>query len=539
MTDVDLRPAPSQTAAAPPPPAVPPPTAPPDAHPDTAGAQQRSGPRQWLFRALGPALALALYVGLPAHEALGVQARVTAALVVLMAVWWMTEALPLPVTSLVPIVALPLLGVLEIDAATGPYASPTVFLFLGGFVIALAMQRWGLHTRIALYTVRLVGTQPRRLVLGVMIATASLSMWVSNTAATLMMIPIGLSVLGLAAGGRPAADPPASPTLAVADLDRDTRNFAVSIVLAIAYAATIGGVATLIGSPPTLVMAGFVQEAYGISIGFGSWMLLGVPLAAVFLVVAWLLLTRVAFVSHLPSVAGGRRVVDAELERLGPMSAGEWTVLVVFAATAALWIVREPLGAVLPIMTYLSDEAIAIAAAVVLLSVPVRGHGGEPALRWEAAQKGLPWGVLLLFGGGLSLARGVTESGLDTYVGDVVSGLGVLPAVLLIVAVAATVLLLTELTSNTATAATFVPVLGGIAVGTGIEPLVLLVPAALAATCSFMLPVGTPPNAIAFGSGHVTIGQMARAGLWLNLAGVVLITGATLLLGGLAFGIDL
>ncbi|WP_083441937.1 SLC13 family permease [Nitriliruptor alkaliphilus] len=542
---VDVRAA--EAASAPPPPAevrqaadgVPP------------GGGEPDVPRtRWLWRIVGPVAAVAAYVGMPAHELLTAEARTMAAVVIVMAIWWMTEAFPLPVTSLVPIVALPLLGILAIEDATSPYASPIVFLFMGGFVIALAMQRQGLHLRVALHTVRIVGTQPRRMVLGVMVATAGLSMWVSNTAATLMMLPIGLSVLGLTArgGSEPATGTgttgPDTPggTAAAVITDPAQRRFAACMVLAIAYSATIGGLATLIGSPPTLVMAGFVQDALGITIGFAQWMALGVPLAVVFLAIAWLFLTRVAFRAELPPVAQGSQVIRGKLNELGPMATGEWLVLVVFLATAALWVGHGPLSGVdalvdaIPLVALLSDEAIAIGAAILLLALPIPGRGGQPALPWNAAQSGLPWGVLLLFGGGLSLARGVRETGLDSYIGGLMSGLGTLPLVLLVAATALIVLLLTELTSNTATAATFVPVLAGVAVAAGVDPLSLLVPAALAATCSFMLPVGTPPNAIVYASGHVTIGQMARTGMVLNLVGVGVVTAGVMLLGHVVTG---
>lgn len=490
--------------------------------------------RLWLGRILGPVLALAVYFLLPADPLLTTPARTTAAVVVLVAVWWMTEAIPLSATALVPLVAFPLLGILGMEQAAAPYAAPTVFLFMGGFMLALAMQKWNLHKRIALLAMRLIGTRPRQLVLGVMVATAFLSMWVSNTATTLMMLPIGLSVLAITNrdGAADAAD------------GRDSRNFAVGLMLAIAYAATIGGLSTLIGSPPNLILAGFVEQNYdGLSIGFADWMKIGVPLSAVFLVIAWLAITRVIFPARMPEIAGGRQVVQVELRKLGRMSRGEWNVLVIFASTALLWVFREPLTewsaltAYLPFMANLSDAAIAIAAAVALFLVPVSVRRAQPTLDWRTAQSGLPWGVLLLFGGGLSLAAAVQETGLSAYFGAQVSGLGTLPTILLVATVCLIVLLLTELTSNTATAATFLPVLGGVAIGIGLDPMLLLLPAAMAATCSFMLPVGTPPNAIVFGSGHVTMGQMVRAGLWLNLVGVVLITAATYLLGGWALGI--
>jgi len=508
--------------------------------------------RLWIGRALGPVLALAVYFLLPESEQLPVEARTTAAIVTLVAVWWMSEAMPLPATALVPIVAFPLTGVLSTGDATAPYAEPTVFLFMGGFLIALAMQKWGLHKRIALQTIRLVGTKPNQLVLGVMIATAFLSMWVSNTATTLLMLPIGLSVLALVHTGQSVGvtstaeaeeQLASSGPISELGLDSDVAKFGVCLMLAIAYAASIGGLATLIGSPPNLIMAGFVEQNYGIDLAFASWMAIGVPLAAVFLVIAWLLLTRVLYRSGLTEIAGGKAAIRQQLAELGPMSRGETSVLVVFVATALLWVFRQPLSGsetltgVLPFLEGLSDANIAIAAAVVLFLLPVDARRGRSVLDWRTAQQGLPWGVLLLFGGGLSLAAGVQESGLDSYIGTQVSGLGALPTVLLVASICLVILMLTELTSNTATAATFLPVLGGVAIGIGVDPLLLLVPAALAATCAFMLPVGTPPNAIVFGSGYVTIGQMVRAGIVLNVVGVLLITAFVYALGGLAMGI--
>jgi sodium-dependent dicarboxylate transporter 2/3/5 len=520
-------------------------------------ARQSAGPRPganeehlpqarlWFGRILGPVLGLAVYFLLPADDALSDPARATAAIVVMVAVWWMTEALPLAVTSLVPMIAFPVAGVLSVGDASAPYASPTVFLFLGGFLIALAMQKWNLHKRIALVVMRAIGTKPRQLILGVMVATAFLSMWVSNTATTLMMLPIGISVLALVGATKAKAGADDAPGGAVSEMfaDKDSKNFATCLMLSIAFAATIGGLATLIGSPPNLILAGFVEETYeGVTLGFADWMKIGVPLSAVFLLVAWLLLTRVIYPTKLTDVVGGRAVIDAELAALGRMSRGEWIVAGVFATTALLWVFRDLItqSGVLPFMENVEDATIGLAAAVVLFLLPASSQGGKAVMTmdWRTAQAGVPWGVLLLFGGGLSLARAVQETELSAYIGTRLDGLGVLPTVLLVAAVCLVILTLTELTSNTATAATFLPVLAGVALGIGIDPMLLLVPAAFAATCSFMLPVGTPPNAIVFGSGYVTMGQMVRAGVWLNLVGVVLITGAMLLLGGWALGIS-
>lgn len=519
-----------------------------------AGGSGRSPGRTWALRGLGLALAALVYVLLGGAGDLPPEGRLVATVAVLMATWWMTEAIPLSATALIPIVALPVLGVATVADSTAPYANPIVFLFLGGFLIAIAMQKWGLHRRIALRTLRAFGTHPRRIVLGMMVSTAFLSMWVSNTATTLMMLPIAMSVLTLVVdrvgeGSRAEvaeqqeAVTDSTTTIAEAVADPAVKTFGVGLILSVAWAASIGGLGTLLGSPPNAIVAGYVADELGSEVGFLQWMLLGVPLVVVFLVVAWLLITRVLFRSDLPEIPGGRQMLDEQLAEMGPMSRGEKMVLAVFASAAFLWIVPgllsnvPGLGDAAPWLGELDDTAIAIAAGLALFLIPAE-RGGRMTLAWEDAQKGLPWGVLLLFGGGLSLAAAVASSGLDVWIGEQVTPLGALPLILLVAAVVLLVLLLTEVTSNTATAATFIPVLGGVALGLGVDSLTLLIPAALAATCAFMLPVGTPPNAIVFATGKVTIGEMVRGGLVLNIVGVVLITLATYLLGGLAFGMS-
>jgi solute carrier family 13 (sodium-dependent dicarboxylate transporter), member 2/3/5 len=514
--------------------------------------------RAWTGRILGPVLALLVYVLIPSGEGgLGTAGRGTAAVGVLMAVWWISEALPLPATSLLPIALFPLVGVFDVGEATAPYADDIIFLFMGGFMLALAMQRWGLHRRIALVTIMAVGTRPVQVVGGFMLATAFLSMWVSNTATTVMMLPIGLSVLHLVAeragaDGREADEAALGVGHGAAAHDaadgrgtsRRSRGgadaFATCLMLAIAYAASIGSLATLIGTPPNLFMAGFLEQSYGITIGFGRWMLIGLPLSTVFLVITWLVLTRVVYPIRMHELPGGRELFRAELRRLGPVGRGERIVATVFVLTAAAWVLREPvtgaLTGVVPNIGAVSDAGIAVTAAILLFAIPVDWRAGVFTLDWPTARQ-LPWGVLLLFGGGLSLAAAVRESGLDAYIGLQVGGLGGLPLVLLIAAVVTSIVLLTELTSNTATAATFLPILAGAAVGLGITPLLLVVPAALAASCAFMMPVATPPNAIVFGSGHVTMPQMVRAGVWLNLVGIVLVTATILVLGGPVLGL--
>jgi sodium-dependent dicarboxylate transporter 2/3/5 len=477
--------------------------------------------------AAGVALALGLYIFLP--DTLSTEGKATAAIAALMAAWWMTEAIPLAATALLPLVLFPLFGIAEVSDVASPYANDIIFLFMGGFMLALAMQRWNLHRRIALAIVATVGTSPVMLIAGFMLATGFITMWVSNTATAVMMLPIGLSVLAL--------------VVQVGDGKGDT-NFATALMLGIAYSASIGSVSTLIGTPPNALMRGYLSENHGITIGFGQWMAVGVPLALVFLFVAWLLLTRMVYPPKIKELAGGRDLIRAELHKLGPISRGEWTVLAVFVAAALSWVFiplaadNEAIADAMPWLGNISDGGIAMAVAVALFLIPVDGKKGIAALDWDTAVK-LPWGILILFGGGLSLSSQFSGSGLSAWIGERVGGLGDIPVWALILAITALVLLLTELTSNTATAAVFLPIMGGVAVGLGLDVMVLVIPTALAATLAFMLPVATPPNAIAFGSGYVTIGQMIRGGIWLNTVSLVLVLLAMYGLAGWVFGLSL
>lgn len=503
------------------------------------GPQGRSAQAIWAFRVAGLAAAALVYALLQGAE-MSPDARWVAAIATLMAIWWMTEAIPLAVTSLLPIILIPALTALEVGETTASYASPIVFLFLGGFLIAIAMEKWNLHRRIALLTLRQVGVSPRRIILGLMIATGFLSMWVSNTATTLMMLPIGFSVLALVSGGSMSG----KSGSVLANAEPDVAQFGVCLVLAIAWSASMGGLGTLLGSPPNAIIAGYASEELGIEIGFVDWMMLGVPLAVSFILIGWVVMTRFLYRFDLAEIPGGEALIEREITALGPLSQGERVVALVFAGAAFLWIAPGLLSeipsvaAAAPWLGEFDDTVIAITAGLALFLLPGKGQR-EMVLEWKDAEDGLPWGVLLLFGGGLSLAGAVAGTGLDDWFGSQVSGLGTLPLVLLIAAVVAIVLFLTEVTSNTATAATFIPVLGGVALGIGVDPMVLLIPAALAATCAFMLPVGTPPNAIVFSTGVVSIAQMARGGLVLNLIGIALITGFVYALGGFALGLAL
>jgi solute carrier family 13 (sodium-dependent dicarboxylate transporter), member 2/3/5 len=498
---------------------------------------QRGSTRAWVGRFLGPILALAAYFLIPTGGGLSQAGLATIAVGILMATWWVTEALPLAATALLPIVLFPLFGVVEVEDAAAPYASDTIFLFMGGFMIALAMQRWGLHRRVALRIVTAVGTQPVRLIGGFMLATGLLSMWVSNTATAVMMLPIGLSVLALTMGdGRGEAEDGSDEVSRLTG----TSNFAVALMLGIAYAASVGSLATIIGTPPNVFMVEFLDQQYDVQIGFGQWMLVGLPLAAVFLAIVWVVLTRFVYPPEIGEISGGRELIRGQLDEMGLASRGEKIVLTVFVITALMWILRQPLSG-LPLLGGLEgdggDTIIALAAAIALFAIPVDWRNGVFALDWQTAVR-LPWGVLLLFGGGLSLANGVSETGVDAWIGDGFSGLTGVPILLFVVLVAVAVILLTELTSNTATAAALLPIFGGVAVGLNLDPMLFVIPAALAASCAFMLPVATPPNAIVFGSGYVTIGQMVKAGVWLNIIAIILITAAMYALTGWALGVS-
>lgn len=465
----------------------------------------------------------------------GREASAGGAVMVLMAVWWLTEALPLSATALLPLVLFPALGVLTPKESAAPYADRVIFLFMGGFMLAAAMQRTGLHERVALRIVGVVGRSPGRVVAGFMIATAVLSMWISNTATAMMMLPIATSVVGVMRGRDGRAD----------------ASLGVCLMLGIAYAATIGGVATPIGTPPNAFLMAHLSSAFGKEISFFDWMGVGLPVTLVFLPIAWFVLTRVLFRLEAGGMDGGADVVGERLRALGPMRRGEWIVFVVFLCAVAMWVGRGLLDDLMfggwsaervrgnafawLVTRGVDDASVAMAAALVLFIAPA--GDGKGVLDWESA-KGIPWGVLLLFGGGLSLAKGAEVSGISAMIGDQADVLGGLPTVLVVVIVAATLIALSELTSNTATANIFYPVLSAAAVaGLGVDPLLLLVPACLGVSLAFMMPVGTPPNAIAYSTGLVSMRQMVRAGVWLNVVSVVLCTVATYTVAVWALGV--
>lgn len=477
--------------------------------------------RQWIWagRILSPVVAVLVYVSLRTARladgsALPESARATAACGALMAGLWVTEALPLPATALLPLVLFPLFGILPVREAAAPYASPPIFLFMGGFMVALAMEKWGLHRRIALHIVYSFGRSVTGILIGFVAATAILSMWLSNTATTVMMVPIAMAVV------RWSQDK-LSPEQAA--------SLGESMMLSIAYAASIGGTMTLIGTPPNVLLAAFVREELHGELGFVDWLGFAVPLGVAMLSVlclymSWRLPRGIGKV-----VSQTRESVGQALRDLGPLQRGERIVLVVFlgmvvALVGGGLIRHKPeIVARFPVIGALTDEVVVLLAALVLFALPVDLARNEFALDWQTAER-LPWGVLLIFGGGLSLARAVSATGFDEWIAHAVTSWHVLPPILFVAAVTAVVVFATELASNTATASAFLPILAAAAKGVGVPPSLLLVPATVAASFAFMLPSGTPPNAIVFGTGMVSIQRMARVGLFMNVVAILLIT---------------
>lgn len=458
-----------------------------------------------------------------------------AAIALLMATWWITEAIPLFATALVPIVLYPLFGLLSTREIAPVYLNSTIFLFLGGFMIAIALETWNLHKRIALIVIRFVGGTPQRILLGFMIASAFLSMWISNTATAIMMVPIGLSIIY-------QMEDRFGP--------EQTRRFAVGLMLGIAYACSVGGVATLVGTPPNLSFARIFEITFpgAEPIAFGTWFLMGLPLSIIMTATIWLLLTKVLF--RLPDdVAVDPKIVRDEYRALGPISYEERVVSVVFVATAVLWVFRRDLDLgiftipgwsdLLPFPTLIDDGTIAVAMALSLFFVATRSADAPTrTLLAGAAVRKLPWGIVLLFGGGFALAKGIQSTGLSEYIGDKFTGLEGVSPLLMILAITLVITFLTELTSNTATTEMVLPILAAVAVAVKVNPLMLMIPATLAASHAFMMPVATPPNAIVFGSERVTGPDMARAGVIINFVGILIVTLVFYTIGIAVFDID-
>ncbi|MDR0432904.1 MAG: DASS family sodium-coupled anion symporter [Bifidobacteriaceae bacterium] len=472
--------------------------------------------RRRLGFVLGPALFLAVYFGMPnvapVSDAVGAagdrSAAAVAATLILMAIWWMTEVLPLYVTALIPLVAIPLLQVNTIDAAASPFASKIIFLFLGGFVLAMSMERWNLHRRVAIRVVMLVGSKPRGIIFGFMAATSFVSLWVSNTATAVMMIPIATSVLKLAESFS----------------GRKDKNLRVGLILGVAYGASIGSFGTIIASPPNAIAVGYLAEQ-GIDISFFDWMKAGMPLYVVFLVVGWFILTFVACPpTYKDAIPGAREILRTELKKLGPFRGPELRVAIIFLAIAFAWIFHGFIFDALGVDgSSITDELIAVVAIFILFFFPVSWkRPGTALMKWKDL-KNLPWGVLILFGGGLSLAAQVSSSGLAAWIGEQARSLGGLPIPILLISCCLLTWIITEFMSNTAAAATLVPIFGAVATVLGMSPVYLAIPVAMACSCAFMMPAGTPPNAVAYSSGMVTIGQMNRAGVFMAIPGALMV----------------
>ena len=482
---------------------------------------------------LGPILALILLVFFDLDPNNPLVTR-TAAIAILMAVWWITEAIPIAATALIPVVLFPIFGVMSGRDVAPQYFNNIIFLFIGGFIIALAMQKWNLHRRLALKIIMLIGVSRKKVILGFMVATAFLSMWISNTATAMMMLPIALAV--------------------IAKLDENfgakkVRKFSIGLLIGVAYAASIGGIGTLIGTPPNLAFIRIFQiyfpEAPDIS--FANWLMFGLPFVIVFLLIAWQFITLI-FVRGEANLRADVEIFRSEYSRLGKIKFEEKVVLIAFALVALLWIFRKDLdfgsltipgwSGLFPESLFIDDGTVAVTIAMLFFLIPARSDGKGRLMDWHTAVK-LPWGIVILFGGGFALAAGFEHSGLSNWLGGQLTGFSHFPPLLIIVVVCLMMTFLTELTSNTATTQMILPILASLAVAIKINPLMLMIPATLSASCAFMLPVATPPNAIIFGSGRITVNQLAKTGVLLNLIGVIIITLAIYLLGLYVFNIDL
>ena len=461
--------------------------------------------RRPFYILLGPLVFILLeFIGPP--ESMSPEAFHVLSVTAWMATWWITEAIHIAITALLPIVLFPLTGALDINTTTASFGHKYVFLYLGGFILAITIEKWNLHKRIALHIINLIGSNVKTIILGFMLATAFMSMWISNTATSVMMLPIGMAVVS-------------QFKAKAGDYKNDVKSFSKGLMLAIAYSASIGGFATLIGTPPNLVLAGILEETYGVKISFLEWFKFGLPLASILLLVCWKYLTSKAFKFELKNFPGGRDHIRELLHGLGKISVEEKTVLWVFILTAIAWISRSILEKYIP---GLDDTIIAITAGILLFVLPA-GDKSKRLIYWREC-KSLPWDIILLFGGGLALAKGFSETGLAEWIALQLTTMQGLSIILMILVLVASVNFLTEITSNLATTAMLLPVLAPMALAFDIHPFMIMVPVTISASCAFMLPVATPPNAVVFGSGYLHIPDMVRTGIWMNLISIILIT---------------
>ena len=440
-------------------------------------------------------------------EGLGIEANAILAATLWIAIWWITEAIPIAVTALLPIILFPLSGGLSLGDTTAAFGHKYVFLYVGGFIIAIAIEKWNLHKRIALNIINFIGTNIVNIILGFMVATAFMSMWISNTATSVMMLPIGMAIVAQ------LRDNPAT-------VENENLNFGKALMLAIAYSASIGGMGTLIGTPPNLVLAGVVEETFGYEITFAQWFKFGFPISIVLLFICWKYLTSFAFKFKQKEFPGGRTEIKKQLNALGKIAYEEKLVAGVFALTAVAWMTRSYL--LKPLIPAIDDTIIAMISAIIIFLLPTKDKKRR-LLNWEEAVR-LPWGILLLFGGGMALAAGFKDSGLALWIGSQMTLLEGVAIVLLIFLLITAVNFLTEITSNLATTAMLLPILYPMAKTIDVHPFVLMVSATVAASCAFMLPVATPPNAVVFGSGYLRIPDMVKTGIWMNLISIILLT---------------
>lgn len=459
-----------------------------------------------LFLISGPLLFLAMQFFSP-PAGMSESAYSLLSITLWMALWWVTESVPIAITALLPIILFPMTGAVDLQTTTASYGHKYIFLYMGGFMLAIAIEKWNLHKRIALNIIKIIGTNISKIILGFMVATAFLSMWISNTATAVMMLPIAMSIVAQ------LQDNPNTEK-------KENLIFGKALMLSIAYSASIGGMATLIGTPPNLVFAGYVEETYGIEITFLQWLKFGVPIAIPLLVIAWLYLTKFAFKFKQKEFPGGKEEINRLLVLIGPMKREEKLVSVIFVLTAFCWITRSFI--LQEFFPFIDDTIIAMTAGILLFVVPASDFK-KRLITWEDAVK-LPWGIILLFGGGMALAAGFQITGLASWLGaqmTIFQGLSVLVLVFVIITL---VNFFTEFTSNLATTAMLLPILAPIAISLNINPYMLMVACTIAASCAFMMPVATPPNAVVFGSGYLRIPDMIKSGIWMNIISIIFLT---------------
>ena len=473
-----------------------------------------------LFKISGP-LVFIIFLTIEPLEGLNPNAFMLLGITLWMAIWWIFEVVPIAVTALIPIILFPLFDVLPISETTSQYGHKFVFLYVGGFILAVAIERWNLHKRIALYIIKTIGSKASYLILGFMLATAFLSMWISNTATTVMMLPIAIAI-----------------TNQIFEQNQDSQEtntyFSKAMMLSIAYSASIGGIATLIGTPPNLVLAGVLESLYDIKIGFFEWMTFAFPVSMILLFICWKYLTQVAFKLKSLKFTGGKSQIQEMIYKLGNLSYEEKMVGFVFLLAALGWIFRGLIEKVIP---GIDDTIIAIAAAILLFLIPSKQEKGKKLLTWEEAVK-IPWGIIILFGGGMALAKGFTETGLANWIASQITVFEGVIVIVFVLIVAAMVNFLTEVTSNLATTAMLLPILSPVALSFDMHPFLIMIAVTLSASCAFMLPVATPPNAIVFGSGYLKVSDMVKNGFLMNIISILIITLAVYFLMPVIFGLE-